>query len=115
MRRRVLLVARNESCCLPRITRTPPIVRGASGVDAAGAKRDNERTRVYALTMTPIPSDPLKRPPAELTLGDGRKVKLNIPRLDPAAQPSETVERGAVESARYDPRPPIDPNAAAGG
>lgn len=65
--------------------------------------------------MTPIPSDPLKRPPAELTLSDGRKVKLNMPRLDSAAQPSGTAERGAVESAPGDPTLPIDPNAAAGG
>src|SRR4051812_10075529 len=43
------------------------------------------------VTMTPIPSDPLKRPPAELTLGDGRKVKLKLPALDPAAQPSGTT------------------------
>ncbi len=85
------------------------------GVDAARASRDSEPTLVYALTMTPIPSDPLKRPPAELTLSDGRKVKLNIPRLDPAAEPSETAERGAVESAPDDPPLPIDPNAAAGG
>ena len=63
--------------------------------------------------MTPIPSDPLKRPPAELTLGDGRKVKLKIPGLDPAAQPTGTTERGAVDPARDDPGAPVDPNAAA--
>jgi hypothetical protein len=63
--------------------------------------------------MTPIPSDPLKRPADELTLGDGRKVKLKIPGLDPAAQPSGTTERDATEP-RDDPRSPIDPNAAGG-
>ena len=64
--------------------------------------------------MTPIPSDPLKRPPAELTLGDGRKVKLKIPGLDVAAQPSGTTERGAADPPRDEPRLPIDPNAAGG-
>jgi len=64
--------------------------------------------------MTPIPSDPLKRPPAELTLGDGRKVKLKIPGLDRAAQPSGTTEPGPAEPPRDDPRLPIDPNAAGG-
>ena len=53
--------------------------------------------------MTPIPSDPLKRPPAELTMGDGRKVKLKIPGLTPAAEPSEPTERGAAEPPRDDP------------
>jgi hypothetical protein len=85
------------------------------GSTPQGQARDSEPTLVYALTMTPIPSDPLKRPPAELTLSDGRKVKLNIPCLDPAAQPSETAERGAVESGPNDPPLPIDPSAAAGG
>ena len=62
--------------------------------------------------MTPIPSDPLKRPAAELTLGDGRKVKLKVPGLEPAPPPTATAERGAAEPPRDDPRLPIDPNAA---
>jgi hypothetical protein len=55
--------------------------------------------------MTPIPSDPLKRPPAELTMGDGRKVKLKIPGLTPEPEPSETTERGAAETPRDDTHP----------
>ena len=62
--------------------------------------------------MTPIPSDPLKRPPAELALGDGRKVKLKIPGLAQSAQPSGTTERGAADPPRDDPRSTIDPDAA---
>jgi hypothetical protein len=62
--------------------------------------------------VTPIPSDPLKRPPPELTLGDGRKVKLKIPGIDPAAQATETTEHGATDPPRDDPRLPIDPSAA---
>jgi hypothetical protein len=62
--------------------------------------------------MTPIPSDPLKRPPAELSLGDGRKVKLKIPGADPATQPSGTTERGAADAPRDEPRSPSDPDAA---
>ena len=62
--------------------------------------------------MTPIPSDPLKRPPAELALGDGRKVKLKIPGLDPAARPSATEERDEADPPRDDPRAPVDPDAA---
>jgi hypothetical protein len=62
--------------------------------------------------MTPIPSDPLKRPPAELALGDGRKVKLKLPGVDPAAQPSGMTEGGAAEPPRDDSRSPIDPDAA---
>ena len=66
------------------------------------------------LTMTPIPSDPLKRPPAEVTLGDGRKVKLKIPGLDPAAEPSGSAERDPADPPSDEPRLPTDPNAASG-
>jgi hypothetical protein len=62
--------------------------------------------------MTPIPSDPLKRPPAELALGDGRKVKLKLPGLDPEARPTEPTERGAAEPPRDDLGSPDDPDAA---
>ena len=85
-----------------------------SGAGPTIKARHVGKDRAYALTMTPIPSDPLKRPRAELTLGDGRKVKLKVPGLDPAAQPSGTAERGAADPPRDDPRLPIDPNAAGG-
>jgi hypothetical protein len=65
--------------------------------------------------MTPIPADPHKRPPPELTMSDGRKVKLKVPGLEPRAQPRVSAERGAAEPPRDDPRQPIDPNIGAGG
>jgi len=65
--------------------------------------------------MTPIPADPHEPKPPEPTLGDGRKVKLNIPGFEPRAQPRESAERGAEEPPRDDPRPPIDPIVGPGG
>jgi hypothetical protein len=65
--------------------------------------------------MTPIPADPHERRAPELTMGDGRKVKLKIPGLEPLGKPGATSERGAAEPPRDDPRPPIDPMVGPGG
>jgi hypothetical protein len=60
--------------------------------------------------MTPIPGEPLQPQAPELTMGDGRKVKLKLPGLAPPVKPHGTEQRGGVEPPRSDPRPPIDPN-----
>jgi len=59
--------------------------------------------------MVPIPGEALKQHPPELVLGDGRKVKLNVPGLTGPVKPRGTEERGAPEPPRDDPRVPIDP------
>ena len=65
--------------------------------------------------MTPIPGDPHKPRAHELTMGDGRKVKLKIRGLEPAAQPDGGDDRAAPEPARDEPRMPsgldVDPAA----
>ena len=60
--------------------------------------------------MSPIPGEPHKSKPNELTTKDGRKVKFSFPGLEPRPEPNATEERGAAEPPRDDPRPPIDPN-----
>ncbi len=60
----------------------------------------------------PIPGEPLERDENEMTLGDGRKVKLRVPGLAPPMKPEKTEERGAAEPPREDPRPPVNPNHA---
>jgi hypothetical protein len=60
--------------------------------------------------MTPIPGEPLEREPQELTLSDGRKVKLKVPGLAPPVKPKATEQRGGAEPPRDDPRQPLDPN-----
>jgi hypothetical protein len=60
--------------------------------------------------MTPIPGEPLKPTPQELTTSDGKKFKLKIPGLAPRVEPSKTEERGGEEPPRDDPRPLINPN-----
>jgi hypothetical protein len=55
------------------------------------------------------PGEPLDRQAQELTLSDGRKVKLKVPGLAPPVKPQATEQRGSPEPPRDDPRPPIDP------
>ncbi len=62
--------------------------------------------------MSPIPGEPLEQKGPELTMKDGRKVKLKIKGLEPRLKPLGTEERGAAEPPRDDPRPPINPNHA---
>ena len=62
--------------------------------------------------MSPIPGEPHGAKPPELTMSDGRKVKLKVPGLAPRQEPHATEERGSAEPPRDDPRPPINPNHA---
>jgi hypothetical protein len=59
--------------------------------------------------MSAIPGEPLKQKPHELTLKDGRKVKLTLPGLPPRVEPLATEQRGAVEPPRDNPAPLHDP------
>jgi hypothetical protein len=70
---------------------------------------------LYAVCVTPIPADPHEPAPPELTMGDGRKVKLKIPGLEPRSHPRAGTERGAAEPPRDDPRPTLDPLVGPGG
>lgn len=62
--------------------------------------------------MSAIPGEPLEPKPQELTMKDGRKVKLKVPGLAPRLEPLATEERGAAEPPRDDPRPAHNPNHA---
>ncbi len=60
--------------------------------------------------MGAIPGEPLKRRPQELTLKDGRKLKLKLPPGMPApVKPLATEERGAQEAPRDNPGPRHNP------
>lgn len=64
--------------------------------------------------MSPIPSEPLKPKPHEVTMKDGRKVKLKLPGMPPPATPARTEERGSEEPPRDDPRQLHNPFHAPG-
>jgi hypothetical protein len=64
--------------------------------------------------MSPIPGEPHDAKPQELTMSDGRKVKLKVQGLAPRPTRRATEERGSAEPPRDDPRPPINPNHAGG-
>lgn len=53
--------------------------------------------------MSAIPGEPLKKKPHELTLKDGRKLKLKMPGLPPRVEPGAIEERGADEPPRDTP------------
>jgi hypothetical protein len=59
--------------------------------------------------MSPIPGEPLKPKPHELTLKDGRKLKLKLPGMAPRIEPLATEERGAEEPPRDNPAPQHNP------
>ncbi len=59
--------------------------------------------------MSAIPGEPLKQNPHELTLEDGRKLKLKLPGLPQRVEPSGTEERGAADPPRNNPAPPHNP------
>ncbi len=63
--------------------------------------------------MSAIPSEPLKPKPHELTLKDGRKLRLKLPGLPPPVEPLATEERGAAEPPRDNPATPLNPNHGA--
>ena len=59
--------------------------------------------------MSGIPSEPLKRKRNELTLKDGKKVKLKLPGMQPRIEASRTEERDAEEPPRDNPAPLHNP------
>ena len=59
--------------------------------------------------MSPIPGEPLKQKRNELTLKDGRKLKLKLPGVPPRIEPDKTEERGAAEPPRDNPAPAHNP------
>lgn len=63
--------------------------------------------------MSAIPGEPLKPKSHELTLKDGRKLKLKLPGMPPPVQPGGTEERGADEPPRDNPAPLHNPNHGA--
>jgi hypothetical protein len=60
--------------------------------------------------MSAIPGEPLKKKPHELTLKDGRKLKLKLPGMPDPVVPLATEERGAAEPPRANPAPSHNPN-----
>jgi len=63
--------------------------------------------------MSAIPGEPLKQKANELTLKDGRKLKLKLPGMPPRIEPTRTEERGAEEPPRANPAPLHNPNHGA--
>jgi hypothetical protein len=59
--------------------------------------------------MSPIPGEPLTPKPHEVTMKDGRKVKVKLPGLTPRPKVLGTEERGAEEPPRDDPGPRHNP------
>ena len=59
--------------------------------------------------MSAIPGEPHKKQPNELTLKDGRKMKLKIPGMPERIEPLATEERGAEEPPRDNPAPLHNP------
>jgi hypothetical protein len=59
--------------------------------------------------VSAIPGEPLKPKPHELTLKDGRKLKLKLPGMSPPVEPLATEERGAAEPPRDSPAPLHNP------
>ena len=60
--------------------------------------------------MSAVPGEPLKPKPNELTLKDGRKLKIKLPGVAPRIEPTATEERGAEEPPRDNPGPIHNPN-----
>jgi len=59
--------------------------------------------------MSAIPGKPQKQQRHEVTLKDGRKIKLKLPGLPPRIEPDATEERGAAEPPRDNPAPLHNP------
>jgi len=64
--------------------------------------------------MSPIPSEPLQPKPHEVTMKDGRKVKLKLPGMPPPIKATKTEERGDEEPPRDDVRSGHNPWHAPG-
>jgi hypothetical protein len=63
--------------------------------------------------MSAVPGEPLKPKPHEVTLKDGRKMKLKLPGMPPRVEPVGTGERAAGEPPRDNPAPLHNPNHGA--
>lgn len=59
--------------------------------------------------MSAVPGEPLKQKAPEVTLKDGRKLKLKLPGMPPRVEPLGTEERGAAEPLRDNPAPLHNP------
>jgi hypothetical protein len=59
--------------------------------------------------MSAIPGEPLKPKPHEVTLKDGRKLKLKLPGMPERIAPGATGERGDDEPPRDNPGPLHNP------
>ncbi|MEA2217721.1 MAG: hypothetical protein QOJ35_347 [Solirubrobacteraceae bacterium] len=55
--------------------------------------------------MSAVPGKPHKQQPQEVTLKDGRKLKLRLPGLPPRDEPAKTEDRGGA-APREDAAPP---------
>ena len=62
--------------------------------------------------MSPIPGEALEPKPPELTLGDGRKVRIRVAGPTVPPKPERTEERAGPEPPRDDPRPIVNPDHA---
>jgi len=60
--------------------------------------------------MSPIPGEPLEPEAPELTMPDGRKVRIRVPGLPQPPKPERTEERAGPEPPRDDPRPGVNPH-----
>jgi hypothetical protein len=60
--------------------------------------------------MSAIPGEPLKQKPHEVTLKDGRKLKVKLPGMPERIKPSGTEERAPAEPPRDNPAPLHNPN-----
>ena len=63
--------------------------------------------------MSAVPGEPLKQKPHEVTLKDGRKLKIKLPGLPPRVEPGATEQRGAADPPRDNPPPLHNPNHGA--
>ncbi|HEY1540274.1 MAG TPA: hypothetical protein VGF63_12805 [Solirubrobacteraceae bacterium] len=63
--------------------------------------------------MSAVPGEPLKRKPHDVTLKDGRKVRLKLPGMPPSVEPATTKEAAAAEPARESPAPRQHPEHGA--
>jgi hypothetical protein len=63
--------------------------------------------------MSAVPGEPLKRKPHDVTLKDGRKVRLKLPGMTPGVEPATTQESGAAEPPRESPAPRQPPSHGA--
>jgi hypothetical protein len=78
---------------------------GGRAAAAVGLRPARKASLARAVLLAP-PTAP------ELTMSDGRKVKIPVPGLAPGAKPGRTEERRSAEPPRDDPRPIVNPDRA---